>query len=145
MQMAKCEVDSIALGACACDYETEVIGGNTFDYPALHGRSVAGAGYSFCSASVRAVERGEVSPDGYSAVDLILGEQRSTTIGRGVTGYAFKTFSPELQAVLRRYMAGGGALFVSGSYVATDLWTGGEASDDDRRFAEEVLQRESEY
>lgn len=139
MQMAKCEVDSIALGACACDYETEVIGGNTFDYPALHGRSVAGAGYSFCSASVRAVERGEVSPDGYSAVDLILGEQRSTTIGRGVTGYAFKTFSPELQAVLRRYMAGGGALFVSGSYVATDLWTGGEASDDDRRFAEEVL------
>ncbi len=93
MQMAKCEVDSIALGACACDYETEVIGGNTFDYPALHGRSVAGAGYSFCSASVRAVERGEVSPDGYSAVDLILGEQRSTTIGRGVTGYAFKTFS----------------------------------------------------
>ena len=139
MQMAKCEVDSIALGACACDYETEVIGGNTFDYPALHGRSVAGAGYSFCSASVRAVERGEVSPDGYSAVDLILGEQRSTTIGRGVTGYAFKTFSPELQAVLRRYMAGGGALFVSGSYVATDLWTGENPSDDDRRFAEEVL------
>ena len=139
MQMAKCEVDSIALGACACDYETEVIGGNTFDYPALHGRSVAGAGYSFCSASVRAVERGEVSPDGYSAVDLILGEQRSTTIGRGVTGYAFKTFSPELQAVLRRYMAGGGALFVSGSYVATDLWTGENTSDDDRRFAEEVL------
>ena len=139
MQMAKCEVDSIALGACACDYETEVIGGNTFDYSALHGRSVAGAGYSFCSASVRAVERGEVSPDGYSAVDLILGEQRSTTIGRGVTGYAFKTFSPELQAVLRRYMAGGGALFVSGSYVATDLWTGENTSDDDRRFAEEVL------
>jgi len=139
MAMAKCEVDSIALGACACDYETEVIGGNTFDYPALHGRSVAAAGYSFCSASVRAVERGEVSPDEYSAVDLILGEQRSTTIGRGVTGYAFKTFSPELQAVLRRYMAGGGALFVSGSYVATDLWTGENTSDDDRRFAEEVL------
>ena len=27
MSMAKCEVDSIALGACCCDYETEVIGG----------------------------------------------------------------------------------------------------------------------
>lgn len=39
------------LGACACDWETDVIGGNTFDYPALHGRSVAAAGYSFCSAS----------------------------------------------------------------------------------------------
>ena len=50
-----------------------------------------------------------------------------------------KPSPPELQAVLRRYMAGGGALFVSGSYVATDLWTGENTSDDDRRFAEEVL------
>lgn len=139
MTMAKCEVDSIALGACCCDYETEVIGGNTFDYPYVHGRSVAQAGYSFCSASVRAVERGEVSPEGYAAVDLILGKQRSTTLGRGVGGYAFKTFTPELQEVLRRYIAGGGAAFVSGSYVATDLWTGDNATDRDRTFAEEVL------
>ena len=36
-------------------------------------------------------------------------------------------------------MAGDGALFVSGSYVATDLWTGGEATPADRAFAEEVL------
>lgn len=69
-----------------------------------------------------------MSLEEYSAVDLILGKQRSVTIGRGVAGYAFKTFSPELQDVLRRYMAGDGALFVSGSYVATDLWTGGEAT-----------------
>ena len=139
MSMAKCEVDSIALGACCCDYETEVIGGNTFDYPYVHGRSVARAGYSFCSASVRALEEHSVSPEEYSVVDLILGKQRSVTIGRGVAGYAFKTFSPRLQDVLRRYMAGDGALFVSGSYVAADLWTGEESSDKDRAFAEEVL------
>ena len=36
-------------------------------------------------------------------------------------------------------MAGDGALFVSGSYVAPDLWTGGEATGEDRAFAEEVL------
>ena len=36
-------------------------------------------------------------------------------------------------------MADDGALFVSGSYVATDLWTGGEATGEDRAFAEEVL------
>ena len=139
LAMARCEVDSIALGACNCDYETEVIGGNTFDYPYVHGRSIARAGYSFCSASVRAVGDRGVSLEEYSAVDLILGKQRSVTIGRGVAGYAFKTFSPELQDVLRRYMAGDGALFVSGSYVATDLWTGGEATPADRAFAEEVL------
>lgn len=51
LAQARCNVDSVALGACACDWETDVIGGNTFDYPALHGRSVAAAGYSFCSAS----------------------------------------------------------------------------------------------
>lgn len=139
LSMAKCEVDSIALGACCCDYETEVIGGNTFDYPYVHGRSIARAGYSFCSASVRAVERGEASPEAYAAVDLILGKQRSTTLGRGVGGYAFKTFTPALQEVLRRYIAGGGAAFVSGSYVATDLWSGDNATDRDRTFAEEVL------
>lgn len=139
LTMAKCEVDSIALGACCCDYETEVIGGNTFDYSYLHGRSIARAGYSFCSASVRAVEDHSLSPEEYAAVDLILGKQRSTAIGRGVTGYAFKTFPAGLQNVLRRYMAADGALFVSGSYVATDLWTGDNTTDDDRAFAEEVL------
>ncbi|MFQ8714577.1 MAG: hypothetical protein ACLR93_13395 [Alistipes onderdonkii] len=95
LAMAGCEVDSIALGACNCDYETEVIGGNTFDYPYVHGRSIARAGYSFCSASVRAVGDRGVSLEEYSAVDLILGKQRSVTIGRGVAGYAFTTFSPE--------------------------------------------------
>lgn len=139
LSMAKCEVDSIALGACDCDYETEVIGGNAFDYPALHGRSIVRAGYSFCSASVKAVENGETALEEYPAVDLILGKQRSTLIGRGVGGYAFKTFPPELQDRLRRYMADGGALFVSGSYVATDLWAGENTTDSDRAFAREVL------
>lgn len=46
LAQARCNVDSLALGACGCDSETDVIGGNTFDYPALHGRSVAAAGYS---------------------------------------------------------------------------------------------------
>lgn len=104
LAQARCNVDSVALGACACDWETDVIGGNTFDYPALHGRSVAAAGYSFCSASARAVERGEVSLEAYPAVDLILGKQRTTPLGRGVCEAAFRTFPPELQAVLRRYL-----------------------------------------
>lgn len=137
LAQARCNVDSIALGACACDYETDVIGGNTFDYPALHGRSVVAAGYSFCSASVLAVERGEASPEHYPAVDLILGKQRATTMGRGVRKAQFPAFSPALQAVLRSYLSQGGALFASGSYLLTDLWAGG---DTDRDFAERYLQ-----
>ena len=138
LAQARCNVDSLALGACGCDFETDVIGGNTFDYPALHGRSAAAAGYSFCSASLKAVERGEVALEQYPAVDLILGKQRTTTIGRGVQEPAFATFSPELQGVLRRYLADGGALFASGAYVVSDLWAG-DAPDAGRAFAEEVL------
>ena len=136
----RCNVDSLALGACSGDYATDVIGGNTFDYPALHGRSIAAAGYSFCSASLLAVERGDVSPDGYAAIDLILGKQRTTKIGRGVDEPTFATFSTALQRRLRGYLAGGGALFASGCYLAADLWeASGDGADVGRRFAEEVL------
>ena len=138
LAQARCNVDSLALGACGCDFETDVIGGNTFDYPALHGRSVAAAGYSFCSASVKAVERGATALEQYPAVDLILGKQRATTLGRGVREPEFRTFTPELQTVLRRYLADGGALFASGSYVASDLWAE-DAPAGGRTFAEEVL------
>lgn len=138
LTQARSNVDSIALGASCCDYETDVIGGNTFDYPALHGRSVAAAGYSFCSASLKAVERGEVALEGYPVVDLILGKQRATRIGSGVQEPVFQTFTPELQGVLRRYLADGGALFASGAYVVADLWAE-DASDEGRAFAEEVL------
>ena len=43
-----------------------------------------------------------------------------------------------MQGALRRYLAGGGALFASGAYVASDLWAE-EAPDAGRAFAEEVL------
>ena len=45
---------------------------------------------------------------------------------------------PELQAALRRYLAGGGGLFASGSYVAADLWAEG-TPEEGRAFAREVL------
>ncbi len=137
--LARIENDSLALGACERDYETEVIGGNSFDYPYLHGRSIVRAGYSFCSASAAAVERNEVALEAYPVVDLILGKQRTTTIGPRGTETSFRTFPAELQAALRRYAAGGGALFVSGSYVGSDLWTGKNATPAGRTFAEEVL------
>lgn len=122
------EEDSLALGASDEGFATELIGGNTFDYPALHGRSVAAAGYSFCSASVRAVERGEVSLDAYEAVDLILGKQRATTLGRGVVPTAFAAFSPSLQRRLRDYVSQGGGLLATGCYVASDLWDDSETT-----------------
>ena len=139
LKMAGFANDSLALGACYNNFETDVIGGNTFDYPAMHGRSIAKAGYSFASASVKAVEQGMVSLRGYPIVDLILGKQRAIEVARGVRGVEFSCFTPRVQDLLRRYAAGGGSLLVSGSYVASDLYEGLAATDESRQFAEEVL------
>lgn len=137
--LSRSENDNYALGTSYNDYEQDVIAGNTFDYPALHGRAIIEAGYSFSSSSHKAVAHGSVPLDDYDVIDLILGKQRTTAIGRGTSGYHFEAIGQELQQVLRDYAAGGGAMLVSGSYLLTDLWHAPTATADDRAFAEEVL------
>lgn len=139
LSMAGSDNDYRALGASRNEYETDVIGGNTFDYPYLHGKAAVQAGYSFCSASAKAVGQNRATLSGYSAVDLILGEQRSTAVARGTRGTEYRTFTPEMQRALRRMLADGGSLFVSGSYVVSDLWHGADTDASDREFAEQVL------
>ena len=131
--------DNDALGSSYSDYETEVIAGNTFDYPALHGRSIAAAGFSYCSTSARAIERGEVEMDAYKIVDVILGKQHSYQMGRGTSGVKFKVFPEALQDKIREFTTKGGCVFASGCYVASDLWNGLGADGEDRAFARGVL------
>ncbi len=138
LAQARCNDDTRALGASDCSYETDVIAGNTFDYPYIHGKSILAAGYSFCSVSAKSLERGEVSGD-YSVVDLILGKQRATVVGRGVRGVEFRAFTLDLQQRLRQMVANGAALFVSGCYGVSDLLKNPDTSVADRAFAEEVL------
>jgi hypothetical protein len=47
-----------------------------------------------------------------------------------------------LQRELRRYVANGGALFVSGAYVASDNWLSVNATKADRQFVKDVLKVE---
>lgn len=107
----------------ACD-EKIIIAGNTFDYPALHGKSLLKAGYSFVSASRNAAVRKAMFDTGkYCVVDLILGKQKQSKMGRGgIVPLQFKTFPDDLQAALTDYCRKGGNVFVSGAYVGTDLW-----------------------
>jgi hypothetical protein len=85
------------------------------------------------------VEQGVASLEGYAVVELILGKQRSCLMGRGTSGVDFQLFSKELQAKVSRYVSGGGALFASGCYVASDLWNGANADAKDKEFARKVL------
>ncbi|MCO6025220.1 xanthan lyase [Prevotella cerevisiae] len=135
--------DSGGFGDSYGNYERMTIAGNTFDYPALHGQAIMSAGYSFVSASKSAaVERELLNTDDYSAVDLILGKEKQTKLGRpGVTPIRFKTFDTDLQKAITTYCKNGGRIFASGSYIASDLWFNplAPAKDSDKVFAQDIL------
>lgn len=142
-KMARCENDSIALGACSNIFETDVVGGNTFDYPYLHGVSIAKAGYSFRSSSVGAIQKGYTDLKKATIVDLILGKQRSTKVARGFRGVEYKTFTPELQRIIKQWRDKGISLFLSGCYIGYDLCESENATESDKDFAKEVLHIQS--
>lgn len=119
-------------------YITSVIAGNTFDFVSLHGQSIADAGYGFVSCAVEAVENGKVNLKDYKCVDLILGKQKETTLGKGVSGWEYKTFSKELQNAISAYVEKGGDILISGQYVVSDMYSG-RSSDADREFISGTL------
>lgn len=133
--------DASGFGDSYANYEDKVIAGNTFDYPAVHGEAILEAGYSFVSCSDESVEDNIVNLQNYRFVDLILGKECQTKIGRGVKPLQFKTFTQGIRKALSSYCNGGGNVLVSGAYVATDLWDNrlAPSKEEDRRFAEEVL------
>ncbi|MFO7743161.1 MAG: N-acetylmuramoyl-L-alanine amidase [Anaerolineae bacterium] len=89
---------------------------NRYDYVVQHAEAIP---YPFDSASNEAVEAGRVSLGNYRLVDWILGEE----------SYDDETLSDEEQALLRSYLDGGGALFISGSEIGWDLGNLGDSGD----------------
>lgn len=127
-----------AFGRSSGTYIGSVVAGNTFDFPAVHGDAIADAGYGFVSCSASALEAGKVNISDYKIVDLILGKQKRTTVGRGTSGINYTAFPKPLQNILRRYVTGGGSLIVSGAFMVSDLFD--ERGDyEDQAFAENVL------
>lgn len=131
--------DAAGFGASNGNFETTAIAGNTFDFPSVHGDAVVQAGYSFVSVSRDAVISGDINLTDYRLVDLILGKQKQTKIGRGLHPAQFKTFPKELQEKIVAYCQQGGNIFVSGAYVASDLWNTEHPKKEDQQFATDVL------
>ena len=132
--------DAAGFGASRSDYEDKVIAGNTFDYPLIHGKAIAAAGYGFVSTSVEAFAQSTDTP---AIVDLILGKQKEYKPGTGAYGTRFKAFPGVLQNRMAALADKGTAFFVSGSYVATDIWdnpySSEETAEADKAFARRVL------
>lgn len=119
--------DAPGFGDSYSNCETQVIAGNTFDYPALHGSAILKAGYSFASSSDEAVEEGKVILDNYRTIDLILGKEWQTFTGKEKDTAAFKTFTKPMQKLLTQYCQKGGNILASGSYIGSDLWNHSQA------------------
>lgn len=134
--------DAAGFGASRSNYEEKVIAGNTFDYVYAHGCAIAAAGHSFVSTSVGAYTASDAAGEP-RIVDLILGKQKEIKHGRGVYGTYFKTFPTALQDKIRLATAAGTDFFVSGAFVATDLWdnpnSSAETAAADQAFATDVL------
>lgn len=86
---------------------------NRYDYLIQHAEVIS---HPFDSAGSGAVEAGLLSLDKYRLVDWILGEE----------SYHDKTLTREEQDLLRAYLEGGGALFISGSEIGWDLYNLGD-------------------
>ncbi|MCC8198672.1 MAG: xanthan lyase [Tannerellaceae bacterium] len=131
--------DAPGFGASQGNYESTVLAGNTFDYPYMHGKAMQPHGYSFASCSQDAWTTGNIDVRPYPLIDLILGKQKQTSIGRGHHQPAFKTFPVPLQEKITEYCQQGGHLFVSGAYVASDLWDTPDPVEADQDFAWNLL------
>ncbi|MBO7418995.1 MAG: xanthan lyase, partial [Bacteroidaceae bacterium] len=90
--------------------------------------------YSFSSTSDEALEAGYITPEGYAAIDYILGMEKDDPNARPLFGQRYKTFSPEMQRIIRAYTAIGGNIFVSGAYIGYDM-----QGTDETRFTQNVL------
>ena len=117
-------------------YEGTAVAGNTFDYPRIHGKALAANDISFVSCSSEAVMSGSVDMNDYKVVDLILGVEKQG--GKGsYLGYnrPYKTFPKELQGKVSDFCKKGGNIFVSGSFIASDMVRNKE----DKAFIRNVL------
>ena len=88
---------------------------------------------SISSCTATAFARNDFDSRPYPLLDLVGGLQRAD-------GYSLrqaKLFTEPLRQALRGFTRGGGSLFVSGAYVATDM-----REDDERLFTRQVLRYE---
>lgn len=126
-------------GASYSQYEGTVVAGNTFDYPIVHGKSIARLGYSYLSCSDEAVEHDACNLSLYPFVDVILGKERASILGNDSTRCDFEALSQPFTEALTRYCHNGGHLLISGAYVGQDACEGYMASDYAQSFLNNIL------
>ncbi|MBN2092581.1 fibronectin type III domain-containing protein [candidate division KSB1 bacterium] len=131
--------DAPGHGASWGNFETQIIPGNSFDFPYLHGKSIHAAGFSFISTSDEAVWDKQIDILQFRLIDLILGEEKLTNWPKPVAEKQFEAFPKKLQSQLSSFVTNGGNLFISGAYIGTDLFDRNPVDSVNIRFAKKTL------
>lgn len=137
--------DAPGHGASYANFETEIISGNSFDIPFIHGSAIRNYGTSFISASDEALMDSCRDFSKIRIMDLILGEEKATLFPEMQNEYNphkklnddYRAFPEKLKTYLNAFCEAGGCLFVSGAYVGSDLHSSFNIAD--KLFAEKTL------
>lgn len=120
--------DAPGFGATDDDRAGEIIAGNTFDYPYIHGSIMLSLGHPFCSMSASAFssiyDKSDIAAEDMApwVIDIICGKQVTTDVGKNVpTRYG--VFPTGLQNAVRKATVQGSNIIISGAYIATDAWS----------------------
>ena len=113
--------DSPGWGASYADREGQVLVGNSFDYPYIHGKAIRNAGYSFVSVSRKTFENPAFDVSGYTVLNLIMGKQKGIPSLLYNDSIEFRVFTPGFIEKISTFVAGGGSILLSGAYIATDM------------------------
>ena len=113
--------DNAGWGASYSNDEGRVIPGNTFDLTRVHGQSVMAAGKSFFSVSDEVFTDDGFDLSGWCAVDLLFGEEKTTPSVYYPDRKDFSIYTPEFLRALASMKDASIPVFMSGSYLGTDL------------------------
>ena len=129
--------DAPGWGASYSDMAGKVIPGNSFDYPYIHGKAIMAAGHSFYSVSDEYFCSDSFSPSAWKNIDLIFGEEKSTPFFGDTSLINFKIYTPEFMQKIVELTQSGANIFMSGSYIGSDLVIPGDSTA--IKFADKTL------
>ncbi len=129
--------DQPGFGACEKNLEGQIIAGNTFNYPYIHGKALKALGFSFVSMSDEAFEtHSNVDKTHFCMVDYILGMEKETKCG---IQKRYNVLNYPTRKKLSKYLISGGNLFISGAYLMSELELTKIEYPSVAKFAHEVL------
>ena len=109
--------DNPGFGASFDDHAGQIVAGNTFDYPFIHGQTLLRLGYPFYSMSRDAFI---VNDTPAYVVDLICGKQARTPVGASGREERYPVFPKALTDAIRTAAEQGTNFLVSGANIASD-------------------------